>query len=448
MKNLIILTTLLINIQFVQSQNTASLKTLSLEQSIELAKKHRTEFLIANKDAAIAQQSLSEQQHNYFPKLNFNADFRYNAILATSIVPNFANLGSGETQAVKFGQPWQATTGFTLTQNLLNFTLKPSTESKNISLQLAENNRIKSEVQLVETVSIGYYQVLLNQMAVDFSQSSYNRQAGFYNQVNQQQKEGRSLSTDVNTAFINKENARLSVQQSKQNLVMSKQFLLLQIGLDSTGANRLQLSNQLLDFKLDDSSHSLDTASYKQRAEWKETQLNAMQAFYNQKKESKAVLPSVNLIGYYGALAFSKDAGNLLNVGNNWYTTSYIGLQISSPILDFGRTNRVATQRIQREKALLQQEQAKKQISYEITQAALQKKQALETIAVRKQNFELAKSNKLVIENRYNEGRSLVTEVLDAEALLKQSEQDLLQSIYNYLNADLAYRKATGTISK
>jgi outer membrane protein len=445
MKNISILTLFLFGANILVAQRE-TIKSLSLDDAIQLAKKNRTEFLLAGKDASIAKEALSEQQHNYFPKLNFNADIRYNAILATSIVPNFANLASGETQAVKFGQPWQSSAGLTLTQSLLNPTLKPGVESKNVSVQLAENARIKSEIQLVETISTGYYQVLLNQVAVSFSEASYNRQLGFYNQIAGRQKQGRALLTDANTAFINKENARLSVQQSLQNLLLSKQFLLLQIGLDSAGAQKLELTNKLLNFSLENSTSMVDSTIYKQRIEWKETELNALQAFYNEKKESKAIIPTINLVGYYGALGFSKDAGNTFNFSNNWFTTSYIGLQISTPILDFGRTNRVATQRIYREKAFLQQAQTKKQISYEIAQASLQRKQAVETIDVRKQNLELAKTNKETIVKRYEEGRGLVTDVLDAESLLRQAEQDLLQSIFTYLNADLAYRKAVGNI--
>lgn len=445
MKNLSILALFLFGHYVLFAQRETG-KSLSLDDAVQLAKKNRTEFLLVGKDASIAEEALSEQQHNYFPKLNFNADVRYNAILATSIVPNFANPGSGETQAVQFGQPWQSSAGLTLTQNLLNPTLKPGIESKNVSVQLAENTRIKSEIQLVETISTGYYQVLLNQVAVTFSEASYNRQLGFYNQIADRQKEGRALLTDANTAFINKENARLSVQQSSQNLLLSKQFLLLQIGLDSAGSQGLELTNKLLDFSMENSNSIVDSTIYKQRVEWKETELNALQAFYNEKKESKANIPTINLVGYYGAIGFSKEASSTFNFSNNWFTTSYVGLQISSPILDFGRTNRVATQRIYREKAFLQQAQTKKQISYEIAQATLQKKQAIETIAVRKQNLELAKTNKETIVKRYEEGRGLVTDVLDAESLLRQAEQDLLQSIFNYLNADLAYRKATGSI--
>lgn len=420
---------------------------LSLNDAIELAKKNRADFLAATKDADIAQQSLSEQRTNYLPKLTFNADVRYNAILPTSIVPNFANPASGETQAVKFGQPWQSTAGLTLTQSLLNPTLKPGIDSKNVSLQLAENARIKTENQLIESVSVGYYQVLLNDVSVEFAQATYQRQSAFYQQVLAREKEGRALPTDLNTALINRQNAQLSLAQAKQNLALSKQYLLLQTGLDSVGASNLQLTDKLRDFKTEQGL-KVDSSVFQQRPEWRETQLNAMTALYNERKESRALIPTLNLVGYYGGLGFSKDAGNVLNFGNNWFSTGYIGLQVASPLLDFGSGHRITSQRLTREKALLQQKQIQHQISYEIAQAQMQKKQASEVVAVRQQNLALAQSNKTVIEKRYIEGRALITEILDAESLLRQAEQDLLQSIFNFLSAYIALQKACGTLGK
>jgi outer membrane protein TolC len=217
--------------------------------------------------------------------------------------------------------------------------------------------------------------------------------------------------------------------------------------LDSVGASNLQLTDKLRDFKTEQGL-KVDSSVFQQRPEWRETQLNAMTALYNERKESRALIPTLNLVGYYGGLGFSKDAGNVLNFGNNWFSTGYIGLQFASPLLDFGRGHRITSQRLTREKALLQQKQIQHQISYEIAQAQMQKKQASEVVAVRQQNLALAQSNKTVIEKRYIEGRALITEILDAESLLRQAEQDLLQSIFNFLSAYIALQKACGTLGK
>jgi outer membrane protein TolC len=418
---------------------------LTLEEAVKLAKQHRSAYLLANKDVKASTLVTRESRAGFAPTLTLDADIRYNAILATSIVPNFGGANPSEKIPLQFGTPFQSTVGVTLKQNLLNPTLKPSIQASQVREQIAENAKTKSYSDLVEMVSVSYYQVLLYETAIQYSTVSFTRWESLWKQLELRMGEGRALPTEVNTAFINKENARLTLQQDQQNAMLSKQYLLLQIGLDSISASSIKLSNDLAGLYTD-SGKLTDSVNVAARPEFKEAKLNEELAVWNSKREARGILPTLSFVGYLGAGGFGDKDNSILNVSDNWFGSSYLGLQLSMPFLDFTRSSRVETQRINREKAVIQQTQWKNQIQYEVAQARLKTIQAQDAIAVRKKNLDVADQNEKTIAIRFSEGRALLTDVLDAETLLEQSRQQFLQAIYDYLNATISYRKAIGEL--
>lgn len=418
---------------------------LTLEEAIHTARSHRSDYLSAGYDVDAAQQAVKEQRSNYLPKVTANVDTRYNAILATSIVPNFAKPGSGETQAVKFGQPWQTTAGLTITQPLFTPTLKPTITTRQLDWQKANQAQTQAEADLIESVSTNYYRVLVNEMAVTYQLAALKRQESLYDQLQKRLAEGRALRSDVLSAEINVKNATLDWRQAKQDLKLSRYFLLLQMGVDTMGSAGLKLVNDLETQPL--SIAAIDSGAYRQRTEWRNRQLDILRFTSEERRERKSILPSVNLVGYYGNLGFSKDLGGLGNFGQNWYSTSYIGIQLSSPLVDFSRANRMESQRLNRLKAQEQQRQVRRQVSYEITEASLRYEQGLERLSVKKDNRVLAEQSLQLVLARLGEGRALLTEVREAERELSQAEQQVLQSYFDVFIARLAHQKAIGQLA-
>ncbi len=424
-----------------------SIEQLTLDDAIRLAKQNRHAYLLAIKDATAATLSTREARAGYAPKLTLDADARYNAILATSIVPNFASSNPSEKIPIRFGTPLQSTAGVTLRQSLLNPTLKPTLEANEVREQLAETAKQKSLAELVAAVSTSYYQVLLYEAAISYGESNFIRWESLWKQLELRQKEGRALPTDVSAAFINKENARLSLQQDQQNLFLARQYLALQMGSDSLAIRNAKLTTTFSNLILEAPKPS-DQINPDARAEFREARLNETLANWNAKREWKGFMPALNFVGYLGASGFGDKNNNIFNLSNSWFGSSYVGLQLSMPFLDISRSYRVETQRVNQERAIIQQNQWKNQIQFEVQQAQLKVSQALESISVKKQNLELAKQNEKITHDRFEEGRSLLTELLDSEALLQQVQQQVLQSLFDYVNAKIELDKATGVLER
>ena len=119
-KNILQITFCILSItSFAQTDTSIQ---LSLKQAIDLGLAQR--FDVKNQELAV-QISESNRQKTLsknLPQVNASIDFRYNAILATNLLPPGFN-GNADYTPVKFGTPYNTLTSITATQNIFNATV-------------------------------------------------------------------------------------------------------------------------------------------------------------------------------------------------------------------------------------------------------------------------------------------------------------------------------------
>lgn len=428
---------------YSQAQQTFS---LSLQEAIDLAKENRPALLLSRKDVESSTLATKQTRAGFTPTLSFDADFRYNTILQTIIVPDFNNPSLDARRAVQFGTPLQAAAGLTLNQAIIDPSKRENIRSSEVNQEIALNTDKLTEVDLVEAVTASYYQVLLSEAIFGYSSSSYIRAEALLKDLENRFKEQRALPTDVSTALIAKKNAELTKQIDQENILLNIEYLLVQIGLSNVNPEDVVLTDGLTamikSMKFDSDAESDPSL----RPEYRETILNQKLAQTNAEFERKSTMPTLDLVGYLGANGFGDRQSNIIDVTKNWFGLSYLGLQFSVPFLDLTRSSRISIQTIAREKAAIQEKAQEAQIKYEVKLAATKLSQAEMALDIQAANLEIAKSNLGILTDRFDKGRSLLSDVIDAENLLKQAERDQLQAIYDVLTATLNLKKAKGTL--
>jgi len=421
---------------------------LSLQEAVDLAMENRPAMLIAQKESATRTLTTTQSRAGFTPTIGLDADFRYNTILQTSIVPDFTQPNSDVRQAVQFGTPLQASAGITLNQSLLDPSKKGSIIANEILEELALNAVKLTEAELIEAVRSAYYQVLLSQAVYDYSASSFLRAERLWKQLEQRAKEQRALPTEVGTAFIAKENAGLTKATDEQNILLNKAYLLVQMGLPDVDPRNVVLTDELSTLASTSETSPSDEWDPGMRPEYRETLLNQRLAVTNAGTEKKSIAPKLNLIGFMGANGFGDSNSRITDISQSWFGSSYLGLQLSIPFLDFSRSSRIAIQQMANDKASIQQRDLDAQIKYEVQLAVIRLNQSEKAVTLQQANIEVATSNLKIITSRFEEGRSLLTDVTDAENLLKQAEQEYLQAVYNLLIARINIEKAHGTLTQ
>ncbi|MDJ0367478.1 TolC family protein [Hymenobacter sp. H14-R3] len=431
---------------------TAAVPTeLSLDQALSLARTHQGAYQNLALDEQIAGQAARAARGLYAPQLGAAADLRYNAILPTNIIPNFANPASGERLALQFGTRYQASAGFTATQRLYDASALAQRQVAAVNEQLAANATRRGRVTLVQTVNAAYYEALLRETQLAFAEADQARTQAAYQDIMARQQAGRALATDVSAAQITARTAGLALDLARQNIGLSKQNLLAVLGLPAAPAAALRLTDPLaalLAARADTAAWTAPTSAA-QRPELEQEALNARLATATGQAERSGYRPTVGVVGYLGANGYDNGLVNALDPVHHWYGNSYVALQASLPLLDgSARATRVETQRLRQQQAQNRRADLRQSTDYEVANARVQLQNAWQTLRVRQANVAVAAQSAGLVALRQQAGRALPREALDAEATRQQTQRDYLQAVYDFLAARLEYARTTGALAE
>jgi outer membrane protein len=134
-------------------------------------------------------------------------------------------------------------------------------------------------------------------------------------------------------------------------------------------------------------------------------------------------LPRLDLFGNYGM------SGKDLSTGSSDYT---IGASLTFNIFDSGRSARISKARAAESMATAEQEHLANQIRLEVVRAYQQHVSARERLAVAAQVIDQATETHRIVQNRYREGLTTITEVLRAETALVRAKLNLVAARYDH----------------
>jgi len=150
-------------------------------------------------------------------------------------------------------------------------------------------------------------------------------------------------------------------------------------------------------------------------------------------------LPRLDLFGNYGM------SGKDMSSGSSDYT---IGASLTFSIFDSGRSARIGKARAAESMATAEQEHLANQIRLEVVRAFQQHISARERLAVAGQVIDQATETHRIVQNRYREGLTTITEVLRAQTALVRARLNLVAARYDhyvsYAHVLLSVGKLTG----
>lgn len=345
-----------------------------------------------------------------------------------------------ENQQVRFLRPTEHETKLRVVQSLFNS-------------DIYYNSKIRKEMTLIEEMDVNQYR---RELTAEIRKAYYNVSMT------------RSLVDMLtNTRKLLTENVRVNKRLLENDKVTADALFRSEAELskfdqqlqDAVKDNKVAISyfNFLLNRPLGDSVIVSEPAGYpvidqvtsgyadnalREREELKMLENYKIVTGMKLKMDQAGVLPDLLLVADYGFQ------------GENYSFNSDHDYVQASAVLTwtlfegFRNRARISQSQIEREKAEIRLEEARKQIELQVTQALEELSAAEKGIAAAGSRLKNARESYRIMEKRYGEGEAGLIEYIDSRTTLTQAEESLIISKYRYLSAFAGLERvaATGTI--
>ena len=415
-------------------------KTLTLEDCLKLGIENNLSLQTKRKEIQKGKYGISENRMKLLPQINVFANYNDNIDPPVSVTDGSAyGTPYNVTQTLRFS----ANTGLQLQMPLYNQTLYTSIS---IAKTMDEMNRLsygKAREDLILQISKMYYlgQVTAEQIAliktnITRLEELRDISLAFFDN-------GMAMEVDVKRVKINLEN--LQVQYDNAQAMLEQQLNLLKYIIDYPAEERIALvpvnTENITPVELTGLSDGL--------YEFRLLQSKREMAEQQKKMIGNGYIPSLNLTGNLGFAAYTDKAYHWFHSGpsQHWFRSYGLGLSLRIPIFD-GLDKRYKTKKatIDIENIKLTQEDTRKnfQAQYLNTTNDLMNNQR--NFKKQKDNYLLAEDVYTVTIDRYREGITSMTEVLQDEMQMSDAQNNYISAHYNYRVTNLMMLKLTGQI--
>lgn len=135
--------------------------------------------------------------------------------------------------------------------------------------------------------------------------------------------------------------------------------------------------------------------------------------------------------------------------GVYWTSASAVGITLKLPIFNgFEIKSKVKQAKIDIQKIDIQLDDTKQALSLDFANAQKSIENALITIAIQRENVDLAKSILTNMQNNYKHGLASLTDLLNAENAFTEAENNFTTSLLDFKLAEIQIIKSQGELKK
>lgn len=414
--------------------------TLTLEDCLKIGIENNLSLQSKRKEIQKGRYGISENRARLLPQINGFANYNDNIDPPVSVTDGSAY---GNPYNVTHTLQYSANAGLQLQMPLYNQTLYTSIS---IARTMDEMNRLtyeKAREDLILQVCKMYYlgQVTAEQIAL--IKANITRLEELQNITQAFYDNGMAMEVDVKRVNINLEN--LKVQYDNAQAMLEQQLNLLKYIIDYPAEKQIALVPVNTETITPVALTGLSENLYELQLLQSQRQLAEQQ----KKMIGYGYIPSLNLTGNWMFSAYTDKAYHWFHSGpsGHWYRSYGLGLSLRVPIFD-GLDKRYKTRKavIDIENIKLAQENTRKNLQTQYLNATNDLMNNQRNFKKQKDNYLLAEDVYTVTMDRYREGITSMTEVLQDEMRMSEAQNNYISAHYNYRVTNLMLLKLTGQI--
>lgn len=413
----------------------------TLEQCIDTALAHNKNLQVNRNSISLSQERVKETKANLIPKIIANADYKYFIELPYQLMPVSAldpQVPEGKFREIQFGVPHNINANVQLAMPLYNPQINGGIQISKIAVEISELHYKKTEEQVLFDITTLFYNAQIIKHQLDFLANNLINTNKLLKNLQLLHEQLLAKGSDVYKVKLQADQLITQIEIAGNNYeqVLNALKLNMGIALDTQMEIETDIALQQID------SYTTQTNTEIQLIQIQNKLLNSELKTLNQ----SSYLPSLNLIASYGTAGFGydKNPNNFLK----FYPVSFAGVQLSYPLFNGTATQRKINQKKWEIKNNeLQVQLIEDKTKMEIVNAKRQRKTAILTVTNTENQNRQAQAIYEQTLLQKNHGTANLTDVLLADNELRQSQQNYLSAIVDFLKADLMLKKLTGNLN-
>tara|TARA_B100000809_G_C15128824_1_gene527473 strand:+ start:465 stop:1808 length:1344 start_codon:yes stop_codon:yes gene_type:complete len=428
----LLLSILCFNLGFAQQQS----KSFSLQEAIDYALENNRTAKNAARDIEAAKQQKWETTATGLPQLDGNINYQNFLKQQVTVIPSEVLGGNpGEFSEVIFGTQQSTSASATLSQLLFDGSYLVGLQSAKVFLEISENAKVKTELEVRRAVINAYGNVLLAEESITILQKNIDVLNKNLFEVTKIYENGLEEQESVEQLQITLSNVQSNLNNTKRLKDIAYQMLNITLGIEYDEAlilldnlESLTLKNIGLDL-LSESNEVTETIDYKIAENDKKSKELLL------KLERSKALPTLDAF-LNGSYTSFNDEFNFFNSDNKWFGASLFGVNLNIPIFSSGKRS-AATQRanINLEKAKDDLTETEQRLKLRIASVKSDFKFAVEEYDNKKQNLNLAERIEEKNQIKFFEGIASSFDLRQAQTQLYTTQQELLQAMLDVINS-------------
>jgi outer membrane protein TolC len=447
-------------------------EVFSLARALNVALANSETLLDVEQDVDIAKQQVREAWSSMLPDVRVSASYTRNILQQQFFLPAFffdPNAAPGEVRAVKIGQDntWNAT--LNASQPLFEYTALIGLGAADRYRDFQEERVRGTAQQVVTTVRLAYFSVLLGQENVSLTEQSIERVERTLEETRAMNRAGLASNYDVLLLEVQLSNLNTTLSRARYALAASKRTLLLEMGLDPEAEIEVEGRLNEIDLVNPDRNSPANSAllavsgmaeppggdverlvqvALLRRTDIRQIRASIVLEEARLEVQRAEYFPKLSLFTNYNVTA--QQDGNPVFFGDNPNQRTKLamaGLQVDIPIFTgFSRDARVKQSRAAVRQNEIRLERAERETVNQLRTLMDNVQEARQRAESQRRAVDQAQRGFEIASAEYNAGIGSRLQTTEAELALRQSQFNYAQAVFDYLAARANLEAAVGTV--
>ena len=400
---------------------------LSLQEAIDYAVQHSWAMKQANQDVDIAKAKVWETITDGLPQVSASSDYTKFIDPQLMVLSDEAAAQFGAS-VIPVSQNYSSNWGINASQLIFDGSYLVGLKASKVYVNLSSNAAIKSRLTIAKATEEAYYNVLIAKENLNLLQNNLSILETQLNETKAQNAAGFVEELDVDRINLSVKRSASDIQQAERSLKVSFVVLNYILGINDMDASIVltdKLESLIVEMGIEPATSSFD---YTQHIDYVLLQNQWKAQDLLMRNVVAGNLPKISAFYNYSKNAYGND-WNLFSSDNKWYKMSVVGLNLTVPIIGFGKMWSKAKQaKLERSKIDQQLEETQLRINRDLLMALTTMQSAKETYLNEKENLALAQKIYNTAQIKYKNGVGKSIELI-------QGEQEYLKSQKAYINA-------------